>query len=470
MNNIFEIKKVEESADDYLVDPFLKTVDDANFYETTGVMKILVGVTGQGKTYNTAKTFIPHLAKNHNVEMFIVSVPTTEILDDKDFINSAQDAGLQHTDDVKKAIKMLKDGIRVLLTTTHQSFVVADKGKQLQEYLKTSGKTFAVFIDEAHTWLVSDVANYKDVNGHYGTNYEATMFKSLAELSTISPYIFGLTATPNNEQLGYITPLGDMKFEVINSLPPKKLLMGKTAYLNGVTYYDDDNFVNNKFLIDQLYQDAIVKLFMSETKKTMMVSVGNVCAKTGYNLEYVKMITQTAIHSNALAPDDEKTFAIMTGDKKVTGVYSVNGSFEIMDEDDIKDKLNDLNDPLKIVIVVQKGTMGMNIYTLKSLVSFKPQDKMDKSGNSLTEFAIQTLGRLVRLNPGMPIAEFTKTYGYDLGAYIKTLNDEEIEKLLIANSFDILVPKTPMWVEAVSKFKTSYVSTIQQAKSWINSL
>jgi hypothetical protein len=295
------------------------------------------------------------------------------------------------------------------------------------------------------------------------------MFKSLAELSTVSPYIFGLTATPNGEQLGYITPLGNMKFEVINSLPPKKLLMGKTAYLNGVKTYDAEWFTDNKFLINGLYQEAIVKLFMSETKKTMMVSVGNVCAKTGYNLDYVKMITQNAIHSNALAPDDEKTFAIMTGDKKVTGVYAVNGSFEVMDEDDIKEKLNDLNDPLKIVIVVQKGTMGMNIYTLKSLVSFKPQEKMDKSGNSLTEFAIQTLGRLVRLNPGMPIAEFTEKYGYDLGEYIKTLNDEEIQKLLIANSFDILVPNTDMWIEAITKFKGNYVTTIQQAKAyWTN--
>ena len=242
--------------------------------------------------------------------------------------------------------------------------------------------------------------------------------------------------------------------------------MGKTAYLNGVKTYDAEWFTDNKFLINGLYQEAIVKLFMSETKKTMMVSVGNVCAKTGYNLDYVKMITQNAIHSNALAPDDEKTFAIMTGDKKVTGVYAVNGSFEVMDEDDIKEKLNDLNDPLKIVIVVHKGTMGINIYTLKSLVSFKPQEKMDKSGNSLTEFAIQTLGRLVRLNPGMPIAEFTEKYGYDLGEYIKTLNDEEIQKLLIANSFDILVPNTDMWIEAITKFKGNYVSTIQQAKAF----
>lgn len=466
MNNLIEIDFKPETADDYLVGPFLDNVNDKDFVFTTNVMKILVGVTGQGKTYNTAKTFIPHLAKTKGVEMFVVSVPTTEILDKSDFVKSAASAGLQHTTDIKSAIQMLKMGVGVLLTTTHQSFVVADKGKQLQEYLKTSGKTFAVFIDEAHTWLVSDVENYKDVNGHYGTNYEATMFKSLAELSTVSPYIFGLTATPNGEQLGYVPPLGNMKFEVINSLPPKKLLMGKTAYVNGVKVYNQEWFTDNKFGINELYQDAIVKLFMSETKKTMMVSVGNVCAKTGYNLNYVKMITQNAIHSNALAPDDEKTFAIMTGDKKVTGVYAVNGSFEVMDEDDIKEKLNDLNDPLKIVIVVQKGTMGMNIYTLKSLVSFKPQEKMDKSGNSLTEFAIQTLGRLVRLNPGMPIAEFTEKYGYDLGEYIKTLNDEEIQKLLIANSFDILVPSTDMWMEAITKFKSNYVSTIQQAKAY----
>tara|TARA_B100000424_G_scaffold269133_1_gene265406 strand:- start:649 stop:2070 length:1422 start_codon:yes stop_codon:yes gene_type:complete len=472
MKNVYALKKEKEVADDYLVKPFFKTVDDENFFSTTGVMKILVGVTGQGKTYNTAHSFIPHLAKNHNVDIVIVSVPTTEILDVEDFWVSAGKANMQHKDDVKEAIGLLENDQKVLLTTTHQSLVVAEKGGKLQEYLKTSGKTFAIFIDEAHTWLVSDANNYKNVNGWYGTNYEATMFKSLAELSVISPYIFGLTATPNGEQIGKIPTVGGMDFNVINTFPPKDLLIAKTAYLNGINFFDDE--LKDSFAIQDKYENAIIKLFAdgykSGIKKTMMVSVGNYNQKEGYNLEYVKHLTTVILNTNSLVSEDTKVIAIMTGDKKITGSYAINGSFEKLDENEIKEKLNDPNDPLSIVIVVQKGTMGMNIYTLKSLVSFKPSNKKDKSGNALTEFAIQTLGRLVRLNTGLSVKEFTKKYGYDLNEYVKTLSKEEIEKLLIGNSFDILVPDNVLWNVALNSFQDKYVSSVQQAKSWINSI
>ena len=272
MKNVYALKKEKEVADDYLVKPFFKTVDDENFFSTTGVMKILVGVTGQGKTYNTAHSFIPHLAKNHNVDIVIVSVPTTEILDVEDFWVSAGKANMQHKDDVKEAIGLLENDQKVLLTTTHQSLVVAEKGGKLQEYLKTSGKTFAIFIDEAHTWLVSDAENYKAVTGHYGSKYEGTMFKNLEQLSFYSPYIFGLTATPNNEQFGNVETVGKMKFDVINKLPPKSLLIGKTAHLRNVEFYDASLLYNDDFSIVQLFQNAIVKLYApASIKKTMKV-------------------------------------------------------------------------------------------------------------------------------------------------------------------------------------------------------
>ena len=466
MENVVNINEHKKDANDYLIAPFMKKVNDKDFVHSTGVMKILTGVTGQGKTYSTGKVFIPYLANEKNVDIFVVSVPTTEILDKDDFQKFLIPHGFAIAFNAKDALHYSETlGLKVVLLTTHQGFVVSEKGNQFIDYLKNSGKTFAIFIDEAHTWLVSDVINYKDVNGSSNPTYEATMFKNLDKLSFYSPYIFGLTATPNSEQFGNVKTIGNMTFEVINTLPPKKVMLPKTAYFGKEKLYDY-NFSTDKFAINLLYENAITETFLAPTKikKTMMVSVGNYNASTGYDKSYVMQITQNALYAQSLVGEDEMVIALMTGEKKETGVYSVNGSFQKLDEDEIKKKLNDNDDPLKIVIVVQKGKMGMNIFTLKTLFSFKPQNKKDSSGVAITEFAIQTLGRLVRLNTGLEKEEFAKKYEYDLSNYIKTLSDEEKNEVLEANTINIYLPNTDMYKEAVSIFKDKYVSSIQTAK------
>tara|TARA_B100001559_G_scaffold26771_1_gene21031 strand:+ start:712 stop:2133 length:1422 start_codon:yes stop_codon:yes gene_type:complete len=466
IENVVNMNEYKKNANDYLISPFMNKVNDKDFVHTTGVMKILTGVTGQGKTYSTAKVFIPYLAKEKNVDIFVVSVPTTEILDKDDFKKIAfKVLGVSVVDNVKQALHDAELGMKVVLLTTHQAFIVSEKGKEFINYLKNSGKIFSIFIDEAHTWLVSDVNNYKDVNGSSNTTYEATMFKNLDVLSFHSPYIFGLTATPNAEQFGNVKTIGNMTFEVINELPSKKVMLPKVAYFGEEIFYDY-NFSTDKFHINSLYEDTITKTFLAPTKikKTMMVSVGNYNASTGYDKSYVLHITKNALHSQSLVGEDEMVIALMTGEKNETGVYSINDSFQKLDEDEIKKKLNDNNDPLKIVIVVQKGKMGMNIFTLKTLFSFKPQNKKNSLGEAITEFAIQTLGRLVRLNTGIDKDEFANKYEYDLSNYMKTLTDEEKNEVLEANTINVVLPGTNMHKKAVSIFKDKYVSSIQTAK------
>jgi len=467
MENVVDLNEHKKDANDYLIAPFMKKVNNKDFVHSTNVMKILTGITGQGKTYSTGKVFIPYLANEKNVEIFVVSVPTTEILDKDDFQKFLIPHGFAIAFNAKEALHLSETlGLKVVLLTTNQGFVVAEKGKNFIEYLKKSGKLFAIFIDEAHTWLVSDIINYKDVNGGTTPKYEATMFKNLAELSFHSPYIFGLTATPNAEQFGTVNTIGNMSFEVINKLPPKKVMLSKVAYFGTENFYGE-NFITEKFSINSRFENAIVKNFTDNSggiKKTMMVSVGNENASTGYDKSYVMHQTILALNTNALVAEDEKVIALLTGNPSETGVYSTNGSFEKLDEDDIKKKLNDNNDPLKIVIVVQKGKMGMNIFTLKTLFSFKPQNKKNTSGVAITEFAIQTLGRLVRLNTGIEKNEFADKYEYDLSNYMKTLSEKQKNEVLEANTIDIYLPDTIMYQEAVKMFKEKYVSSIQSAK------
>ena len=139
------------------------------------------------------------------------------------------------------------------------------------------------------------------------------------------------------------------------------------------------------------------------------------------------------------------------------------------DENSIKEKLIDQEDALRFVIVKQKGRMGMNVSTLGSLVYLKTPDRKDDLG-PFTESPIQIMGRLVRFNTGIDKDEFVEKYGYDLTKYVRILGRKQKSDLVIANSIDMVLPKTDMWVEASDTFAKIYVSSVQQAKSWMRSL
>lgn len=471
-----------KTADEYLTVPFLELINRDDFYMMKNEMKIITGVTGQGKTYHTAKTFIPYMYEHKGLEFFVVSVPQTEILDKEIFEDVAYSNGMIYVNNnPSEAMRHSKAGRKVLLTTTHQSFVVSG-GAPLVDFLENSGVKFSVFIDEAHTWLVSDAENYKQVMGHGGGSsqiYEGKLFKALERLSKVTPYIFGLTATPNREQNQVIDTIGSMTFRVINKFPTTDLLIGRTAWRNETQWLKGNRGEQKNHFVENmlLFEKSIEKLFRQEwntdIKKTMMICCANADDRHGYTLSRIKNHLENFLSSHNLASDNEFIYAVMVseGNKEIpTGIYSVNGSRICVSEDSIKERLIDPKDPLRIVLVVQKGKMGMNINNLKTLVSFRWQDKRvgyAKDSEELIEFAVQVLGRLVRLNPTIPFKNFVEQYGYSLNEYVKGLSYEEKIKLIQANSFDILIPYTKMWRSASDRFTEQYVSTVQQAQEWL---
>ena len=468
MKNVIELENFKEmntykTAQDYLIKPFMKEINNLNFYQSTNLMKIIVGKTGQGKTFTMAKVYIKELAKK-GVEVIVVSCPNTEILDGSDFVEIAS-LGYVPANNTEHALQLLKQGYpKVLVLTCHKDFAVGKNSDKLADYLMKEGKEFAIFIDEAHTWLTSHIDNYRDNMGSSTLYYEAKLFKLLQVLSKISPYIFGLTATPHKEQLGKLKTIGTMKFKIINDSAPKSLLIDKTAYFRSVTYYDPD-FVNNKFQIYDLLEEAIIKTFNTKIKKALVIAMGSVNTSTGHDVELGIHLARHFVSVNNLATPSEDIISVMTGEKNKTGVYNINeNEFKQYTQDEIKFKLEDPNDPLRILIVVEKGKMGMSVRTLKTIFSFKTTDKKDEGKLPLVEFAIQFFGRLVRLNTLMSKKEFFKKWGYSLEEYIKTLSEEELLDLFEANSIDLYLPDNNMNREAVDVFKDEYVSTIQQAK------
>jgi len=464
-----KIKKTElKTADDYLTVPFMNTVNDESFYSTTQVMKILVGVTGQGKTFSTARVFIPHLINNHGVKFVIVSAPQKGILDKVDFSVGASKCNAQITDNIDDALMFAENDVPVILLKCHAAIMHDDKGQKLQNFLLENSIKFAVFVDEAHTWLCSDKENYKDVVGWPGNKHEAKYFKMLAKLSIVSPFMFGLTATPNAEQIGKISTIGDMSFEVINTFAPKPLLINQTAYFGNTKFYTPNHLIGaTETAFEEFVNNVYDETESCGFKKTAIVACSVDNASNGFNKDVVKKLLINILTKNPYTSKDTKSIAIMTGKSEETGSYDLDGSFQKLTDDEIKTKLNDGNDPLMFLLVVNKGQMGMNVYTLKNYFTFKYTDKMDKSGDALEEFPIQGVGRLIRLNTGFSkVKDFTTKYGYDLGNYMKTLNKEEKKNLLVANTMNIVVPNNAMWGAAIDTFQKVYASSIVQAKTY----
>jgi len=269
-------KIVKKSARDFLTKPFYDLVDSPNFSARTQEAKLLVGMTGQGKTHTTATEFVPYLINNHDMDLIIYTYPLTEIRDSSEWVEAHLKCGAQLCYNPTDALEHLKLGCKVILLTTHQGFVVSDKGGKLVKYLQKTSKNFAIWVDEAHAWMVSHMLNYKATTGHNTPAYEARLFKTLQELSVKTPSIFGLTATPNREARGVVEPYGDMKITIVNEFPPKELLINTTAWLSSIDYYDPKD-VNFKWNVWNKIEDAIVKLYRDSfdtgLKKTMLVSV-----------------------------------------------------------------------------------------------------------------------------------------------------------------------------------------------------
>jgi hypothetical protein len=126
--------------------------------------------------------------------------------------------------------------------------------------------------------------------------------------------------------------------------------------------------------------------------------------------------------------------------------------------------LNDNDDPLTVILVVNKGGMGMNLPPLGGMIFTKRTDKDDGEGEPLTEFARQYMGRLVRPNVVNP-KELKNKFDYDFSKYYQSLStDKERKNAIKANSFFVDYPgNNEMWKTAIEEFKESYCNSVEFA-------
>jgi hypothetical protein len=107
---------------------------------------------------------------------------------------------------------------------------------------------------------------------------------------------------------------------------------------------------------------------------------------------------------------------------------------------------------------------------MSGVMVLKRTDKDDGDGLSLTEFARQLIGRLVRINV-LNQKSLKEQYNYDFSEYYQTLSDEEKINAIEANSFFVDIPaNNEMWELAIQEFRQTYVNNVEFAIESLNKL
>ena len=114
-----------------------------------------------------------------------------------------------------------------------------------------------------------------------------------------------------------------------------------------------------------------------------------------------------------------------------------------------KTMMNNPNHPVRLMIVVMKGSMGINIPSLTDGVIFRNPKMKDSNGTWIVRNSIQLFGRFVRKYWG----------GLTLDQVQHELPKELATDILHQlNTFDLDVPDSKQWRETVQEFNHHYAS------------
>ena len=207
--------------------------------EIKNLLNVMVAPMRFGKTRTAITHHIPFLFKHTNTQLIILTSPLGDILVQKERLVRKTIRNLENVEYATcpiEALEALEDGSRVVITMTNQSAWVGSKAKSL--YKKCDKSKTAILVDEAHTWTTDCKENLDDVvgktwkkkDGTPRTNFKGVLYNVVKEFAKETPYIFGLTATTNNQHNGKVKALGSMQFKVINSDFVDNLIVRELVY------------------------------------------------------------------------------------------------------------------------------------------------------------------------------------------------------------------------------------------------
>tara|TARA_R110002049_G_scaffold305378_1_gene501928 strand:+ start:101 stop:1546 length:1446 start_codon:yes stop_codon:yes gene_type:complete len=479
---------MKTTADEkYLIEPFNKFINKKGFATNINTMNMIVGTTGLGKTYRTFNKFIPTLFEEHDLDCIIYTYPMTEIYEPmlaKEVV-SEHTRGVYLAENLIDAMNLINKGKKVLLCCCHQS-IVGWKGKRFLKSLESNGLKTSWFVDESHSWMASHMDNYREITGSHTPEYEAVMYNMVSKLAERSPYIFGLTATPQAEQIKLVDVKGSMDFNTINKYPKLEEVVSRAGWMGGVTHFNlgSSHTSAGQETLNVFYDALFDHLNRSHLygKTCMMIQSERANGKFGWDRKHIEEMLKEYYkhHSVPEASLCESHDMVAVLSSEFTGFvnFKPKGFGITIDrtkstEQEVKNALANPEHACQILIVIEKGKMGMNIHNLKTYMSFRKTDKEMSSkydNKPITETAKQIVGRFMRIWTGMTNEKFVKEYGYDLTEYVKNLDEDGLKSLFKLNSYYLYVPNNEMWRAAIKMIKKDLSPSIETANAWVKQI
>lgn len=437
--------------------------------EIKNLLNVMVAPMRFGKTRTAITHHIPFLFKHTNTQLIILTSPLGDILVQKERLVRKTIRNLENVEYATcpiEALEALEDGSRVVITMTNQSAWVGSKAKSL--YKKCDKSKTAILVDEAHTWTTDCKENLDDVvgktwkkkDGTPRTNFKGVLYNVVKEFAKETPYIFGLTATTNNQHNGKVKALGSMQFKVINSDFVDNLIVRELVYR--ISWFDKKRV---RFFTDSSINSAWNDMIQTIKRREKAIN-----KKLSVFIESKQKRKHTEVnqHLNNILQKFKKESRLDIFESKNVDYYkspvvvvmnsdciryqSLSGKIiekNISSKQVFKD-LEDLNHPLRFLVVVNMAKMGVDLPTTKMLFSFRNSCdyKLSENYGYMTESKIQLFGRLMTAYTGKSDKEFYGEYQGD----VRNIDDFVLEQ----NMTDYWVVDNPLNRQAFDEFEDKF--------------
>lgn len=387
------------------------------------------------------------------------------------------------------------------VSCTHTYFIT-----NFERLLKYASQSVLV-IEEAHQFIGCADSGSESyiINFGYSSEYTAETWQKIAKWRDVNPRILGFTATPTEHHKGH-SSLSD-QFIVCGKLADKKVILPSQAWMNiphpySFTKYQGQSSVEPAIhqSIDLLFEReqklTDLKYFPLEreeqlsstylrpdkdaninTKLTALYVCGDSRGVWGCSIDDVRETISEYLLADCAYEESDKMIATMVEDSSGGNtVWTLGGiaSEKHVENSVLMSRLHDQYDPLRFLLVINRGRSGINVHNLTAGVICRIRDPKEVR----TPIPIQIFGRMVRLNTGTGdiirkeyvnnLDNYLKYYSKDYKVNIETV----IETIKVSNIFDIWHPTNGKakrtWEESLIEFERDYVNTSKEGFDYLH--
>jgi len=412
----------------------------------------------------------------------------------------------------EKLLKYAPDSVLVI-EEAHQFIGCADSGSE--SYVINFGYSSEY---TAETW--QRIAKWRDVNPrilgftatptehHKGHSLLSDQFRVCGKLADKKVIL------PSQAWMNTPHPYSFTKYQGQSSVEPAihqsiDLLFEREQKLTDLKYFsidiDDDTYeklqyLKNEmsmktdqecldYLIEENYKSefgdklpVISDNFKSDrdininTKLTALYVCGDARGVWGCSIDEVRETIAKYLLADCGYEESDKMIATMVEDSSGGNtIWTLSGTaVEKVDNPTLMNRLHNENDPLRFLLVINRGRSGINVHNLTAGVICRIRDPKEVR----TPIPIQIFGRMVRLNPGTGDI-IRKKYANNLDNYLNYYSEDNnvnietiVETIKVANVFDIWHPTNGKakrtWEESLIEFQRDYVNTSKEGFDYLH--